>query len=393
MATTPTSVGALSPSQGELGIEERHGLQGLEQLAGDWHELFARLPQRSFVQSVGWHRAFASFLSDDPSAMRYFVFRRHGAVCALVALQELAPMGLGPLRVRRLSLPAHRHATLSDALIVPDESPREIIDALRRHVSSGSHALVVTLELPNLLRGRAALGGLDARAEWGGNSRWLIETVGASAWFDVSSRDAAFAGLSSHVRRNLARQRRRLEELGEVRMERFAGAAAAGGALQSFFELEASGWKGVAGSAIRMHPRIADFYRSLVHEFEQLPRVVIHLLAVQGRHVAGSFCVELDDTLYVLKIAYEEQLRAAAPGNCLLEQMLGDAAQCDGVRRVSLVTSPPWAKRWGVYEDELQRALVLPGGLSGLLLLSAMRARRRWRRDGAQGGEAAEALP
>lgn len=376
-----------------LRIAEFMGLQGLEQLADDWSGLFARMPRRGFVHSLGWHRAFAACLSDDPGAMRYWTFHRDGVLRAVVPLQQLPAWGVGPLRVRRLSLPAHRHATLSDALIAPGESPREIMDALRRLLAARGWSRAVAIELPNLLCGHSTLHGIEQPAHGSTASRLMIEKVGSSAWFDTTTRDAVFAGLSSHVRRNLARQRRRLDELGEVRMVRFDGAAAASDGLDAFLELEASGWKAAAGSAIRMHPRIAEFYRMLARELGESPRVVVHLLCVNGRPASGGFCIELDDTLYILKIAYDEQLRAAAPGNCLLENLLDEAARRDELRRVSLVTSPPWAQRWGARNDDLQRVLVLPGGLGGQLLLAAMRARRRLRAERPVSEAGDESLP
>lgn len=372
-----------------LRIDEFVGSQGLECIADDFRDLFARMGKRSFVHSLGWHRAFVAHLSERADDVRFYVFRRGTHVCAIVALR--AGSAAKWVRVRRSSLLTHRHATLSDALVAPGENIDDVVGALAGRVGAG--ALASIIELPNLIAGRSALGALQERAGARDAPRLLVEAVGASAWFDTTSRAAALAGVSSHARRNLGRQRRRLEEMGAVVVERLVGVRAAEEGVDRFVALEASGWKGAAGSAIRMHPRLLGFYRSLARELDSCPSVVVYLLHVAGRVVAGSFCIELDDTLHVLKIAYDEDLRAAAPGNRLLDHMLDEAAGREALRRVSLVTSPPWAQRWGARNDELRRVLVFPPGLRGTLLLTALRLRRRLRGRSLAGQGEAHSVP
>ncbi len=378
-----------APAGAALRVDEFKGASGLVHIADDLQRLFERIENRHFVHSPGWLRAFVACLVETPDKVRFFVFHRGAHVCAVVALQEQDARAAGPFRVRRHSLLMHRHATLSDALVAPGESVHEVVAALAGHLDGG--ALATLIELPNLLAGGAALSALGQGARLA--PRLFIEVAGASAWFDTSSREAAFSGLSSHMRRNLARQRRRLEEMGPVAFERIQGERAATDGVERFVMLEASGWKGAAGSAIRMHPRILDFYRTLARELEGNPQVVVYLLAIGSRTVAGSFCIELDDTLHVLKIAYDEELHAAAPGNYLLDRMLDEAAASGVLRRVSLVTSPPWAQRWGARNDDLLRVLVFPPGLRGALLQAALRARRVLRRKPAQDTGIARAAP
>src|SRR5438270_8579 len=60
------------------------------------------------------------------------------------------------------------------------------------------------------------------------------------------------------------RRERRLGELGAVRCDVARGGRTLQQALESFYELEARGWKGHSGSAVAQRPRVKRFYDRLV---------------------------------------------------------------------------------------------------------------------------------
>jgi CelD/BcsL family acetyltransferase involved in cellulose biosynthesis len=85
-------------------------------------------------------------------------------------------------------------------------------------------------------------------------------------------------------------------------------------ALSAGFELEASGWKGEAGTAILSTPETATFYRSLAEAFDARGELRTSTITLDGRLVAFELALVCDGRLYKLKNAYDESLRRLAPG-------------------------------------------------------------------------------
>ena len=65
--------------------------------------------------------------------------------------------------------------------------------------------------------------------------------------------------MSAGKRKELRRQRRRLEDIAPVTADTVTDAADIEAALKDFMVLEASGWKGIAGTAMVNDPAIRTF--------------------------------------------------------------------------------------------------------------------------------------
>lgn len=98
-------------------------------------------------------------------------------------------------------------------------------------------------------------------------------------------------------------------------------------ALEQFYELEASGWKGREGSAIKCDPQTRDFYNRISQVAAAGGYFCLHSLEVNNRMLAGAFSVQSADCLYPLKIAYDESLRRGGPGQVLFDRILDDCAR------------------------------------------------------------------
>lgn len=98
-------------------------------------------------------------------------------------------------------------------------------------------------------------------------------------------------------------------------------------ALEQFYELEASGWKGREGSAIKCAPQTRNFYNQVSQVAAAGGYFCLHSLEVNNRMLAGAFSVQSADCLYPLKIAYDESLRRGAPGQVMFDRILDECAQ------------------------------------------------------------------
>jgi len=134
-------------------------------------------------------------------------------------------------------------------------------------------------------------------------------------------------GTSRHFRHELRRFARLLkEETGdEPKLVRRTNPD--GEILERFYELEASGWKGQEGSAIKCTPETRAFYEQIVREGAARGYFCLHSLETNEVMLAGSFSVETENCYYPMKIAYNEELRRGGPGQVLFNGILAECAQ------------------------------------------------------------------
>jgi hypothetical protein len=104
------------------------------------------------------------------------------------------------------------------------------------------------------------------------------------------------------------------------------GAVAKG--LDSFLALEAAGWKGRAGTAVRGNEALETFMAGAVHALADEGKARLARLFVGTRPVAAFVTLTSGATAWCWKVAYDEEFAHASPGVQLLldvtEELLGD---------------------------------------------------------------------
>ena len=124
--------------------------------------------------------------------------------------------------------------------------------------------------------------------------------------------DAWDEGLKPKFKSNLRNRERRLAALGPVQFSVVGPGPQQRGALDTFYALEASGWKGEGGTAIARRDDTKAFYDGLqARTSEQL---WLPILAVGGRPVAAQLIRVHGRALLLLKTAYDPEFSACAPG-------------------------------------------------------------------------------
>ena len=114
--------------------------------------------------------------------------------------------------------------------------------------------------------------------------------------------------------KELRRQLRRLEDAGRVsfRMAKEPGPLA--DFIGDFLRLEASGWKGRAGTAAGHDPEIRSFMETAVSGLGGEAKARIAGLYVDNRAIASLILLQSKDTVWTWKIAYDEAFARASPG-------------------------------------------------------------------------------
>jgi CelD/BcsL family acetyltransferase involved in cellulose biosynthesis len=119
-------------------------------------------------------------------------------------------------------------------------------------------------------------------------------------------------------RKELRRQRKRLADMGTLTSATTSEPAALTAALVDFLALEASGWKGRAGTAAKGNDAVSCFVVEAVSALAAQGRATVSRLALDGRAIAAIVTLRSGDEAWCWKIAYDEAYSRGSPGVQLL---------------------------------------------------------------------------
>ena len=119
-------------------------------------------------------------------------------------------------------------------------------------------------------------------------------------------------------RKELRRQRKRLAEAGALVTDIVRAPSGMAAALGDFLNLEATGWKGRAGTAARADERIRAFMEEAVTGLAREGKAQIARLSAEGRPIAAIVTLKSGATAWCWKIAYDESYARFSPGVQLL---------------------------------------------------------------------------
>lgn len=360
-----------APFHSSTRIEERigHGMAELLHLEKDWRALANTSIRTRFIHTFEWQQAYLQHLEPHPEATCYVSFFVNGRAIAIFPLRRIR-RSVGHIHHWLWELPTHPHLILGDPLISPEWASPDLIQRLLNTLEAKSKLPWDALHLPNLLEDSVTIRLFKTHAL----SRTHLEKTGQSMFFQCTDMNHALANCSTPFKRNIRRQGKKLAEQGAISLDLAQEGAALDAAFENFLRLEASGWKGRDGkaSAIRLHQNLLDFYRELKNRFGQLGECMIPLLKLNDVAIAAQFCLRVDDTVYIQKIAYDEAWHAEAPGNQLLYRLIEYCCADPTIRQLSLVTAPAWAVgRWNPECQNVWEAYVFkasPRGFGGLAM-------------------------
>ncbi len=125
--------------------------------------------------------------------------------------------------------------------------------------------------------------------------------------------------MSSSTRKELLRMERRLHEVGEVKTAALDSDAEVQPWINSFLELESSGWKGDRATALKSSGSSREFFEEMLRNAHQARRLVMLKLLVDGVPIAmnvGLRDADAQGGVY-FKIAHDEKFRRFMPGRIL----------------------------------------------------------------------------
>ena len=119
------------------------------------------------------------------------------------------------------------------------------------------------------------------------------------------------AGTRPKFRSHLRRAKRQLEEQGTLELKHYSAADPA--ALEKFYALEASGWKGAEGTAIKCDPATRQFYDAVAQAAARDGYLSLDFLELNGKPIAGHFGFNLRGRYFLAKAGLTKLFAATVP--------------------------------------------------------------------------------
>jgi CelD/BcsL family acetyltransferase involved in cellulose biosynthesis len=356
----PTTWAAYRPRGGDKStVQVVCDHAGFAALAGEWDELVARTDDQMFYR----HRFLRLWLEHFAPQANLRVLTQRDANGRLVAALPLMlqTARLHGLPVRELVSAVNVHSCRNDLLA--DDPPAAARAFLRLLNTRADWDLLCLPDVPDGGRAHALVEHADGvglpTGEWASLDSPYVPLP--RSWEQLQK------GLSAKFRANLRRRRRRLQEQGQVTLERIDHADDLSLRLDEGLLLESSGWKGRNGTAICQDPATLGFYTELARAAAASGNLALWFLRVDGRAVAFQFGLQHRGRYLLLKPAYDETLGDCSPGQLLTEDVLRDCIARGLTEFDFLGPNMTWKRDWTTHARQHRWLYVFRGARGRLL--------------------------
>jgi CelD/BcsL family acetyltransferase involved in cellulose biosynthesis len=146
--------------------------------------------------------------------------------------------------------------------------------------------------------------------------------------------------LGQHQHKELRRHWRRLSETGAVLFTTATQPAAVAAAIEDFFMIEASGWKGRLGTAVVRNRDVHRVIHAAVEGLAMEGKASVERILLDGRAIAAAIVLRSGRCAWFWKIAYDETYARFSPGVMLSVVLTDDLLEdADVVRADSCATT------------------------------------------------------
>ncbi len=278
---------------------EWRSFAALTPLAGEWRDLAARAVEPNIFYEPDFALPAAPVFGRDAGAI-------------VVRSMTGRLVGLFPMRQPRFGSICgyvHPYAPLGTPLVDRDD-PDAVIGAWLNYLATQSRVVMLPLlpdkgRIADAISRTCAARGLET-APFASHRRAILRPGIERSNYDDGSK--------SKSRKETDRRRRRLAEMGALSHRTVRDADGMRGVVADFLKIEASGWKGRAGTAARGNAALSRFLQEAILSLARDGKAYGEMLALDGKTIAVTIMFRSGRNAWAWKIAYDEDYARFSPG-------------------------------------------------------------------------------
>ena len=318
----------------------------VDPVAREWEELADRTQAPPWVRPKwlsAWFDAFGQ------GALEIVALRRNGRLAAVLPLVR---------RRGAVASPTNWHSPDFRLVAEDADAKRALVEAV---VSAGRRR--VTLGFVDQFD-----AGLFRHASERRGYRLVERTLEKSPYLSIEGDHEAYErSLDRRVVSEARRRRRRLAEQGELTFQVEDGRQRLDQLLEEGFRVEASGWKGEAGTAIASREETRRFYTEVARFCAKADWLRLAFLRLDGWPIAFKFLVVHGRVFSQLKSGFDEEYRKFAPGILLLRDAIAQAFENGATTYEFLGADDPFKVEWASGRHERKVVQAFAPSLMGIV--------------------------
>lgn len=343
-----------------------------------WNALLPTMSAKHFLHLPQWYVAYlGSYYRKNTNGVQsvFLELRRHDNTLAILPLVK-KKLKVGLFSAHALELMWPTDLGVRDC-IVSDQSDDEALSDWFVHALKHAGIQWDLISMPDIIEGSAAFQLVCRQKTFQHSIRHHHYTARIAAEGDTES---CLSFLSSRMRKRLKTYYQNLSQKGDLQFRIAKHNEVSETLFDTFLDVEASGWKGGEGTktALRYNAYQQQFYRSLF--CSGADACIIASLWVNDYPIAAKICLEVGDTINMLKIGYDIDFAGDYPGMLLLRHLIQHYATHPQIRYIAFVTNPEWAQRWRPDLIKVYEASIFNGTTTGKILYNMEFAKNRARK-------------
>lgn len=331
-------------------------LDELAEHAEAWNDLFSKAARLSPLLSYPWMRAFFKHLVSPPEQwLCLFAYENDHLIGILPLVSGYAVQAFG-FSLRLFKLPYHfAHTSGTDCIARPGQE--EVFGLFMDYLSAIPKS-IPCLSLKHIPEHYASIRYLNQHQH---RLCFVQKPAGSEAFIPLpESGEAYLAGLTGKLRQNLRRADRELQKSPGVRFRFCEISRSAQENTDRFLDVESRNWKGEKKTAVKNFAGCAEMFTEAAEGLAAQNRMGFSFIESGGRSIAAHYAMISGRTLYILKMAYDEEFTEASPGNLLMLRVIQAAADSGRFDEINLVSDPPILAKWNVQHRPVWHLVVFP---------------------------------
>lgn len=364
--------GSPSPLLQTVLLDPRVSAQ-LSDLADYWQRMSDAIDSNRIDAHLPWLTANLDWISPGKNQLKMVVMLENGQPKAIFPL-ETRILALGPLRLKELGFLNHP-AVPADACVFLANGDQTRIwetlgDLLRHRLRWHCLSLErITANGPFAHGVRAAAGNRVVVFDREPYPEYYIDAI--------TSYEAYMKQHSRNYRRNLRRAHDIAQQMGTVQFSREPPPGQT--VMQALADVDRRSWRMLKPDDVKKNQGILDYCERLAIIFPNTESQWIQFMSIGDQLIAAIFCIRTGNTLYGIKITYDDAFEQVSPGSLLLDWAIRECA-ATGVRRFEFQARNWYTKRIGNSTRYLSRDVLFHGKNLGWFAGHALRTARTVKR-------------